>query len=109
MSLKKAEKSFSKYLKRAKQNKNLEISLMEYQYIRKDKSTCWGEFKAKFLYNSSDKPIAIIGSLRDITKRKEREEKIKYLSFHDYLTGLYCMINISPRFPASQKRHVYKK
>jgi diguanylate cyclase (GGDEF)-like protein/PAS domain S-box-containing protein len=27
--------------------------------------------------------------LRDITERKEYENKIKYMSFHDYLTGLY--------------------
>jgi len=30
--------------------------------------------------------ISIIG---DITERKKTEEKIKYMSFHDYLTGLY--------------------
>lgn len=27
--------------------------------------------------------------LKDITKRKKYEERVKYLSFHDYLTGLY--------------------
>ncbi|MFW5890787.1 MAG: diguanylate cyclase [bacterium] len=33
--------------------------------------------------------IYIIEQLRDITERKKREEKIKQLSFHDHLTGLY--------------------
>ena len=33
--------------------------------------------------------IGIIGISRDITEKKKAEEKIKYLSFHDVLTGLY--------------------
>lgn len=32
---------------------------------------------------------AIIGTLIDISERKLMEEKLKYLSFHDQLTGLY--------------------
>src|SRR6056297_1515648 len=35
-----------------------------------------------------DKPI-FNAFIRDITERKKEEEKIKYLSFHDQLTGLY--------------------
>ena len=33
--------------------------------------------------------IGIYGLYHDITKRKEEEKKIRYLSFHDQLTGLY--------------------
>ncbi len=33
--------------------------------------------------------IGIYAIYNDITKRKEEEEKIKYLSFHDQMTGLY--------------------
>ncbi|MDD3818796.1 MAG: diguanylate cyclase [Actinomycetota bacterium] len=33
--------------------------------------------------------IGIFGITRDITEKKKAEEKIKYLSFHDVLTGLY--------------------
>ena len=27
--------------------------------------------------------------LRDFTEKKEKQEQIEYLSFHDHLTGLY--------------------
>lgn len=40
-------------------------------------------------YNENGKIIGIFGITRDITERKKAEEKIKYLSFHDTLTGLY--------------------
>jgi len=31
----------------------------------------------------------IIGISRDITERKQRDDEIQYIAFHDYLTGLY--------------------
>lgn len=31
----------------------------------------------------------IIGISRDITERKQKEEEVQYVAFHDYLTGLY--------------------
>jgi len=36
-----------------------------------------------------DDGIYIVGASQDITARKEAEEKIRYLSFHDSLTGVY--------------------
>lgn len=33
--------------------------------------------------------VQIIGSTRDITEQKQAEDRIKYLSFHDDLTGLF--------------------
>ncbi|MDZ7672786.1 MAG: diguanylate cyclase [Halanaerobiales bacterium] len=37
----------------------------------------------------SNKPIKLRGFMTNITELKMREEKIKYISFHDSLTGLY--------------------
>ncbi|NPV43627.1 MAG: PAS domain S-box protein [Firmicutes bacterium] len=44
---------------------------------------------ASKLCDSSGRVIGAVESIRDITARKKAEEKIKYLSFHDSLTGLY--------------------
>ncbi len=43
----------------------------------------------KAVLNNEKEIISIIGVGRDITEIRVREEKIKYLSFHDKLTGLY--------------------
>lgn len=88
-SLKKAIGSFKKYVGLAKNDINIDIPLMEYEYIRKDGSTFWGELKVGFLHNSKGNLTGCLGVLRDSTERKKAEEKLKYISFHDDLTGLY--------------------
>lgn len=45
--------------------------------------------KAILLVDESGKAIKVIGTLQDITERKEKEEEIRYLGYHDKLTGLY--------------------
>ncbi|MCJ7666628.1 MAG: PAS domain S-box protein, partial [Actinobacteria bacterium] len=41
------------------------------------------------IINENGKPAYYEGIVREITERKEAENKLKDLSFHDYLTGLY--------------------
>ena len=88
-SLKKAVGSFKKYVGLAKKDMNIDIPLMEYEYIRKDGSTFWGELRVGFLRDLKGNLTGCLGVLRDITERKKAEEKLKYISFHDALTGLY--------------------
>ena len=40
-------------------------------------------------YDEKGKIIGTFGISRDITDKRKAEEKVKYLSFHDGLTGLY--------------------
>ncbi len=40
-------------------------------------------------YDAAGNIVGLIGISRDITGRKMREEEIRYLSYHDVLTGLY--------------------
>ncbi|MBE3090425.1 MAG: diguanylate cyclase [Actinobacteria bacterium] len=41
------------------------------------------------LFNKKGSIVGTFGITRDITDMKKNEDKIKYMSFHDYLTGLY--------------------
>jgi diguanylate cyclase (GGDEF)-like protein/PAS domain S-box-containing protein len=61
----------------------------ECKLFRKNQSLLPVECYASSIKNEKGKNIGFQGIFLDITSRKEYEEKIKYLSFHDKLTGLY--------------------
>ncbi|MFJ5762673.1 EAL domain-containing protein [Neobacillus sp. NPDC093182] len=67
---------------------NNEIGTMKYEYraIRKDKSVITFElYGSKIDYNGRE---AIIGTVIDITERKNTEKMIKHMAYHDQLTDL---------------------
>lgn len=39
--------------------------------------------------DSNNEPLRMIGTIQDVTTRKDAQDKILYLSYHDQLTGLY--------------------
>lgn len=47
------------------------------------------QINASTLYNISGENVGAIQSIRDVSEQKKAEEKIKYLSFFDKLTGVY--------------------
>ncbi len=66
-----------------KKNKPFETRLK-----KKDGTVIWVEICSGVI-NDTNGQICYQGIVRDITKRKKREDEIKYLSFHDKLTNLY--------------------
>jgi two-component system cell cycle sensor histidine kinase/response regulator CckA len=52
------------------------ISSLELQLIDKSGKLLWTEISISFLLNKSKKPFGLIGTTRDITQRKNLEEKI---------------------------------
>jgi diguanylate cyclase (GGDEF)-like protein/PAS domain S-box-containing protein len=62
---------------------------VEKRIIRPDGSIVWVDTKGMVVCDSNGTPIKLVGSCLDITARKEAEEKLRYLSTHDPLTGLY--------------------
>ncbi len=57
-------------------------------------TTASGEIKWVFeqghgVYDDNGEIIALEGLIIDITEQKKREEEVRYLQFHDILTGLY--------------------
>jgi PAS domain S-box-containing protein len=68
---------FKETIMLAAENPNYEIPLKQYEYVRKDGSTFWGELKMKLLRDSNNNFVGFQGSLRDITERKRAEEKLE--------------------------------
>jgi len=75
-SLTRAMDSFQKWAALAKEKEDIKIPPMEYEYVRKDGSTFWGEIKVTSLRDSKGRPVSTQGVLRDITERKLAEQKI---------------------------------
>ncbi len=49
----------------------------------------WLHYKANPIYNQQGKVTEVIVACEEISERKKAEERIRYLSFNDPLTGLY--------------------
>ncbi|WP_084288149.1 PAS domain S-box protein [Desulfovermiculus halophilus] len=61
----------------------------EYRFIKKDGSVLWVQDNLRLIKDDQARPQEIVGSWTDITDRKGYEQQLRYLSFHDQLTGLY--------------------
>ena len=64
-----------------------ELSHYEMKIIRKDKKVIWIEIFVMTIVLRGK--MILVDSIVDITDKKIKNDKIKYLSFHDVLTGLY--------------------
>ena len=69
--------------------KQREITDFELKLRNKDNGVVWGLPYAFPVLDANGDTIAYKGIYIDITYHKESQDKIKYLSFHDQLTGLY--------------------
>lgn len=68
----------------------LDVIDLEYRVIFPDKSYKWFQARGKRIdFQDDSRTSRMVGTLSEITLRKQAEEEIKYLSFHDKLTGLY--------------------
>jgi diguanylate cyclase (GGDEF)-like protein/PAS domain S-box-containing protein len=63
-----------------------------YRIVRPDGSIRWIRDRSFPIYDDSGKTRRVVGIAADITDLKLGEERLKYLSLHDPLTGLYNRI-----------------
>jgi len=78
------------------ERKSLLINLMKYEFVddfearlkRKDGSIWWGSTNAHLLKASDGTVQGVEGIIRDITERKNTEQKLNYQATYDALTGL---------------------
>jgi diguanylate cyclase (GGDEF)-like protein/PAS domain S-box-containing protein len=62
----------------------------EDRFLTKSGKIKWLLIRGKIVeYTPDDKPARMSGIVKDISEKKLHEEEIKYLSYHDTLTGLY--------------------
>ncbi|MDO9106509.1 MAG: diguanylate cyclase [Methylovulum sp.] len=60
----------------------------EVQESCKDGGTIWTEIIFKYYRNAETQQVELHGVTRDITERKQVEDRIKHMALHDALTGL---------------------
>lgn len=60
-----------------------------YRYMHADGRYLWLESHGSLLFDANEIITGAVICTRDITQRREAEEKLKYLSLHDPVTGLY--------------------
>jgi diguanylate cyclase (GGDEF)-like protein/PAS domain S-box-containing protein len=59
-----------------------------YQFYHASGQLRWGHFKAYPILDSHNKLIRLDGIIQDITCRKEMENKLLHIAYHDHITGL---------------------
>lgn len=62
---------------------------LEFRYRHAEGYYLWLETVGNILFDNNGNITGAILNARDITRRKRMEEQLRYLSFHDPLTGLY--------------------
>ncbi len=58
-------------------------------YVGPEGDSGWLELYVYPLHNHNGSVIGVVEHVRDITEKRELEERLRFLSFHDILTGLY--------------------
>lgn len=74
-SLLRARELYARLLPRAQAGEEVEPPLMEFEYVRADGSTFWGELKVKFLRDANGGVVGSQGVLRDISERRRAEQQ----------------------------------
>jgi two-component system cell cycle sensor histidine kinase/response regulator CckA len=74
-SLRRAQDVYQRYLPRAHRGEPVEPPLLEFEYVRADGTTFWGELRVRFLLDASGALLGSQGVLRDITERRRSEQE----------------------------------
>lgn len=70
---------------------------IDHRIIRRDGAIRWVHEAGEFFFDMKGEPLRSVGTLTDITDRKEAEEKLAYLAHYDGLTELPNRILLAER------------
>jgi diguanylate cyclase (GGDEF)-like protein/PAS domain S-box-containing protein len=65
------------------------LRTIEVEEYRQDRSRVWIENVLSFMRDEHQRPVAIVGVSREVTKRRRLEEELRNLAVTDPLTGVY--------------------
>ena len=65
-----------------------ELFAVKFRITSNEEKNLWVNVRGKILFDNNGNPLRIAGSINDITKEKNTEEKIEKLAFYDKLTGI---------------------
>jgi diguanylate cyclase (GGDEF)-like protein/PAS domain S-box-containing protein len=91
------------YVKRSLENKSHEEVEVVYRIVRPDASVRWIRDRSFPVGDGSGRTQRAVGIAADITDLKLGEEKLRYLSLHDPLTGLYNRIYFEEEMSRMEK------
>jgi diguanylate cyclase (GGDEF)-like protein/PAS domain S-box-containing protein len=73
--------------------------------IRKDGSTFPAYLVSSVVFDEAGNPVARVSACEDITERKAAEDRLRYMSTHDTLTGFYNRAYFEDEMERLRKEH----
>lgn len=67
---------------------NISSYNLEKRYIKKDGTVLWILLSGSLIRNAQNNPLYFIAQIQDIDAQKKAEQELKYMAYHDALTGL---------------------
>ncbi|KTD73416.1 GGDEF domain-containing protein [Legionella tucsonensis] len=61
---------------------------LEKRYVHKNNSIIWILFSCSLIRDTGDQPLYMIIQIQNIDAQKKAEQELKYIAYHDVLTGL---------------------
>ncbi|MBA2650289.1 MAG: diguanylate cyclase [Legionella sp.] len=93
-------------------NNEINSYQMEKRYIHKNKNIIWILLSGSVVRDPNNQPLYFIAEIQNIDAQKKAEQELKYIAFHDVLTGLGNRklleesFNLAASYAQRHKKHI---